>query len=82
MAPLPITATFEGDIVTLAVLVDDEDTAEAVAAKIAHHVVGRRVAAREAPVRVRVAGRVLDQDQPVRTVPLSPLTHVEAFFDG
>jgi toluene monooxygenase system protein B len=82
MAPLPITATFDGDIVTLAVLVDDEDTAEAVAAKIAHHVVGRRVAAREAPVRVRVGGRVLDQDQPVRTVPLPPLTHVEAFFDG
>lgn len=81
MAPLPITATFEGDIVTLAVLVDDEDTAGTVAAKIAHHVAGRRVAARETPVMLRVAGRVLDHDQVVRTVPLSPLTHVEAFFD-
>jgi toluene monooxygenase system protein B len=81
MAPLPITATFEGDIVTLAVLVDDEDTVDVVAAKIARHAVGRRVAASEAPVKLRVADRVLEQDQVVRTVPLSPLTHVVAFFD-
>lgn len=81
MAPLPITATFAGDIVTLAVLVDDEDTAEAVAGKIARHAVGRRVAARDVPIRLRVGGRVIDQDQVFGTIPAAPLTHVEAFFD-
>jgi toluene monooxygenase system protein B len=81
MAPLPIVATFAGDIVTFAFLVDDEDTAETVAAKIAHHVVGRRVAPRQAPVKLRVAGQVIDQDRVFRTVAADSLTHVEAFFD-
>jgi toluene monooxygenase system protein B len=81
MAPLPITATFAGDIVTLAVLVDDQDTAAQVADKIAVHVVGKRVAARNAPVKLRVGGQVLDQDQVFRTYAADSLPHVEAFFD-
>jgi toluene monooxygenase system protein B len=81
MAPLPITATFAGDIVTLAVLVDDQDTASQVADKIAVHAVGKRVAARNAPVKLRVGGQVLDQDQVFRTHAADSLPHVEAFFD-
>ncbi|RKS78708.1 toluene monooxygenase system protein B [Actinomadura pelletieri DSM 43383] len=81
MAPLPLTATFAGDIVTLAVLVDDEDTAATVGEKIAHHVAGRRVAARPAPVRVQLDGRVLDPDEVIGRSGATHLTHVEAFFD-
>ncbi|WP_300607801.1 toluene-4-monooxygenase system B family protein [Trebonia sp.] len=81
MALLPLSATFDGDIVSLLVAVDDEDTAEVVARKIAHHVVGHRVAPRQAPVRLRAGGRVIAQDQLVRTIPAAPLDHVEAFFD-
>ena len=81
MALLPLSAVFEGDIVSLLVAVDDQDTAEAAGQKIAHHVVGRRVAARQAPVRVRLAGRVLDRDELIGTAGAAPLDHVEAFFD-
>ncbi len=81
MALLPISATFDGDLVSLLVAVDDEDTADVVAQKIAHHVVGRRVAPRNAPVRLRVGGQVIDKDQVFRTIPAAPLDHVEAFFD-
>jgi toluene monooxygenase system protein B len=81
MAPLPITATFSGDIVTLAVLVDDADTAAQVADKIAVHVAGKRVADRAAPVRLRVAGQVIEPNEVFGTMTRRPLTHVEAFFD-
>jgi toluene monooxygenase system protein B len=81
MAPLPITATFAGDIVTLAVLADDQDTAAQVADKIAFHVVGKRVAARNAQVKLRLGGQVLDPDQVFGTYAADSLPHVEAFFD-
>lgn len=82
MALLPLSATFDGDIVSLLVAVDDQDTAEAVGQKIAHHVVGRRVAARQAPVRIRLAGRTLDPGEGIGQAGAGPLDHVEAFFDG
>ena len=81
MALLPLSATFEGDVVSLLVAVDDQDTAEVVARKIAHHVVGHRVAPRDATVRLRVGGEVIDPEQVFRTVGADSLTHVEAFFD-
>lgn len=81
MALLPLSAVFEGDVVSLLVAVDDQDTAEAVGQKIAHHVVGRRVAARQAPVRVRLGGRVLGPGDVIGAAGAVPLDHVEAFFD-
>jgi toluene monooxygenase system protein B len=81
MALLPLSAVFEKDIVSILVPVDDQDTAEVVGQKIAHHVVGRRVAARQAPVRVRLGGRVLDPEEIIGTAGAGPLDHVEAFFD-
>jgi toluene monooxygenase system protein B len=81
MALLPLSATFKGDVVSLLVAVDDTDTAETVGQKIAHHVVGHRVAARQAPVRVRLDGRVLDPTEIIGAAGAGPLDHVEAFFD-
>ncbi|KLL12576.1 MULTISPECIES: toluene-4-monooxygenase system B family protein [Protofrankia] len=81
MALLPLSGTFLGDVTTVGVVVDDEDTAEAVGQKIAHHAVGRRVAARTAPIRVRLGGRVLDPDEIIGRTGVSPYDHVEVFFD-
>lgn len=81
MAVLPLSAVFEGDILSLLVAVDDQDTVEAVGRQIAHHVVGRRVAARPAPVGLRHDGRVLAPGQRIGEAGVGPLDHVEAFFD-
>ena len=81
MALLPLTALFEGDVLELLIPVDDGDTVDQVGAAIAHHVVGRRVAARDAPIRLRHRGRVLDPAAIIGATGVGPLDHVEAFFD-
>ena len=42
MATVPLQAVFRGDFATMLILVDDEDTMEVVAQKVAYHVIGRR----------------------------------------
>lgn len=81
MALLPLSAVFDHDFVSLLVAVDDSDTVAVVGQKIAHHVVGRRLPAREAPVGVRHNGQVLPPDQLIGEAGVGPLDHVEAFFD-
>lgn len=80
MATLPLTALFEGDVLELLIPVDDNDTLEAVSAAIAHHVVGRRVPERDAPIRLRHNGRVLDPQERIGAAGVGPLDHVEAFY--
>ena len=41
--PVPINAKFDDDFVTQLVVVLDTDTMQDVAAKVAHHVVGKRL---------------------------------------
>ncbi|EFC83421.1 toluene-4-monooxygenase system B family protein [Parafrankia sp. EUN1f] len=62
MAAFPITGRFVGDFVPHLVAVDSEDTLDEVAAKVAVHSIGRRVArpADEAGYDVLLDGRVLD----------------------
>ena len=81
MALLPLTALFEGDILELLIPVDDGDTVESVSRQIAHHVVGRRVARREAPIRLRHNGSVLDPAAGIGASGVDPLDHVEAFYE-
>jgi toluene monooxygenase system protein B len=81
MALLPLSGTFIGDVTTVGIVVDDQDTAEVVGQKIARHCAGRRVAARSAPIRVRLGGRVLEQDEIIAQAGAAPYDHVEAFFD-
>jgi toluene monooxygenase system protein B len=81
MALLPLSGTFIGDLTTVGIVVDDEDTAEVVGQQIARHSVGRRVATRSAPIRVRLGGRVLEQGEIIGKAGASPYDHVEAFFD-
>jgi toluene monooxygenase system protein B len=80
VALLPLTALFEGDVLELLIPVDDADTVEAVGAAIAHHVIGHRVPKRDAPIRLRHNGTVLDPQAGIAAAGVGPLDHVEAFY--
>jgi toluene monooxygenase system protein B len=82
MALLPLQAAFRGDFVALFVPVDDQDTMDVVAQKVAHHVIHRRLPARDAPMRVKYNDRVLPPDQTVAEARMSPMSFVEVFYDA
>jgi toluene monooxygenase system protein B len=82
MATVPLQAAFRRDFVTLLVLVDDEDTMDVVAQKVAHHVVNRRLPARNARMRVRYNQQVLSPDQTVAQAGILPMSFVEVFYDA
>jgi toluene monooxygenase system protein B len=80
MALFPVQGIFDGDFVVLLVPVDTDDPMTVVAEKIAHHVVGRRVAAKDRPVRVRRQGEFLADDATVAESGLSPLDVLEVVY--
>ena len=82
MATVPLYAVFRSDLVTLLVLVDDEDTMEVVAQKVAYHVIRRRLPPRDAPMRVQCNRRVLQPDQTVSQAGILPMSFVEVFYDA
>ena len=82
MATVPLRAAFRRDFVTLLVLVDDEDTMEVVARKVAHHVIPRRLPPQDAPMRVQYNDRVLPPDQTVSQAGILPMSFVEVFYDA
>ena len=82
MATLPIQAAFRRDFVTLLVLVDDEDTIEVLAQKVAHHVINRRLPAQGLRMRVRYNQQVLSPDQTIAQAGILPMSFVEVFYDA
>jgi toluene monooxygenase system protein B len=74
--PVPINAKFDDDFVTQLVLVLDTDTMREVAAKVAHHVVGKRLPKRDADMVVRYQGRDLSPDITVAVAGIAPLQNV------
>jgi len=82
MAIVPLYAVFRGDFATLLVLVDDEDTMEVVAQKVACHVIRRRLPARDVHMRVQYNRRVLQADQTVSQAGILPMSFVEVFYDA
>lgn len=80
MALLPLTALFRGDVLELLIPVDDGDTVEQVGQQVAQHVVGHRVARRDAPIRVRHDGRILEPEAVIGASGVQPLDHVEVFY--
>ncbi len=82
MATVPLQAAFRRDFVTLLVLVDDEDTIEVVAQKVAYHVICRRLPPQDAPMRVQYNDRVLAPDQTVSQAGILPMSFVEVFYDA
>lgn len=80
MSLLPLTALFEGDVLELLIPVDDGDTVDQVGKQVAHHVVGHRVARRDAPIRVRHDGRILSPEAIIGASGVQPLDHLEVFY--
>jgi toluene monooxygenase system protein B len=80
MALFPLQGIFDGDFVVLLVPVDTEDPMTVVAEKVAHHVVGRRVAAQDRPMRVRRQGEFLADETTVAEANLSPLDVLEVVY--
>jgi toluene monooxygenase system protein B len=74
--PVPINAKFEGDFVTQLVVVLDTDTMSEVAAKTAHHVVGKRLPKREAAMVVSYQGQELPPDMTVTEAGIAPFQNV------
>ena len=74
--PVPINARFDDDFVTQLVVVLDTDTMRDVAAKVAHHVVGKRLPARDADMVVRYLGRALPSDMTVTEAGIEPLQNI------
>ena len=73
---IPINAKFEDDFITQLVFVLETDTMREVAAKVAHHVVGKRQPARDADMVVRYQGRSLSPDITVTEAGIAPLQNV------
>ena len=82
MVMMPLQAVFRGDCLTLVVSVDDRDTMDAVAQKVAHHVIQRRLPAQDAPMRVQYHDRVLPMDLTVAEAGLSSMSFVEVYYDA
>ena len=74
--PIPINAKFEGDFVTQLVVVLNTDTMREVAAKTAHHVVGKRLPKRDADMVVSYQGRELPPDMTVTEAGIAPFQSV------
>jgi toluene monooxygenase system protein B len=82
MAIVPLQAAFRGDFIVLLVPVDDQDTMEVVAHKVAHHVIHRRLPPQDAAMRVQYNDLVLPPDQTVAQAGMPPMSFVEVFYDA
>ena len=74
--PVPVNAMFADDFVTQLVLLEGADTMQTVAGKVAYHVVGRRVPARDKPMFVRFRGNVVPTQTTVAEAGIGPLDEV------
>lgn len=77
---VPLNAIFADDFVELLVPVTATDTIAEVAAKVAHHVEGRRVRARNLPKVVFHNGRELSPEMTVAQAGIQPRDHVRVDY--
>lgn len=80
MALIPLTAAFRQDFVVLLVPVEDTDTMEVVAQKVAAHAVDLRVAPKKAPMRVVFKGESLSPEDTVGNAGIGPMDFVEVHY--
>jgi toluene monooxygenase system protein B len=80
MALMPIQASVRGDFVVLLILVEDTDTPDAVSAKVAHHVLGRRLPPHDGPMRVSFKDKVLEAGTTVAAAGIGPMDYVEVLL--
>ena len=74
--PVPINAMFQDDFVTQLAVVLDTDTMDELAAKVAHHVVGRRQPDRGLPMVVKYQGKVMPATTTVAEAGIGPMHNV------
>lgn len=77
---VPLNAIFADDVVELLVPVTTTDTIAEVAAKVAYHVEGRRVRARNLPKAVFHDGRELSPEMTVAQAGIEPRDHVRVDY--
>ncbi len=80
MAMIPLMAAFRGDFLTQLVPVDDGDDMAAVAAKVAHHSVGLRVAERQTPMAIWFNDEQLPPDMSFADSGIGPMDYIEAGY--
>lgn len=80
MALVPLTAAFRGDFVVQLVPVEDTDTMEVVAQKVAVHAVDLRVAPRNAPMQVVFNEKILQPGETVGSAGIGPMDFVEVRY--
>jgi toluene monooxygenase system protein B len=81
MALVPLQTIFSGDFVVQLVPVDDQDTMDMVAQKVAYHVVGRRLPPGHGEMRVRFRGQTLPRDQTVAGAGIGPMDVIEVGYE-
>jgi toluene monooxygenase system protein B len=74
--PVPVNAKFGDDFVTQLIVILDTDNMREVAAKVAHHVVGKRVLKRDADMVVNYQGHELPPDMTVTEAGIAPLQSI------
>ena len=82
MATVPLQAAFRGDFAVLLVSVDDQDTMDKVAQKVAYYVILRRLPPQYAPMRVQYDDRILPPDQTVAQAEIPPMSFIQVFYDA
>jgi toluene monooxygenase system protein B len=80
MAMIPLMAAFRGDFLTQLVPVDTEDDMATVAAKVAHHAVGLRVAQKNAPMAVFFNDRQLPPEMKFTDSGIGVMDYIEAGY--
>ena len=80
MAMIPLMAAFRGDFLTQLVPVDDGDNMAAIAAKIAHHAVGLRVAARNLPMAIWFNDQRLPDNMSFAESGIGVMDYIEAAY--
>ena len=80
MAMFPVQGIVEGDFVVVLVTPDDTDPMTAVAQAIAHHGIGKRVAAQDRPLKVRYKGTILDDDATIAGTGCAPMDVLEVVY--
>lgn len=80
MTEMFVQGLFHGDFVVVLVPVDDTDTMEVVAKKVAHHTVNRRVAEQDRPMRVTYNGEVVPENRSIAELGIKRMDVLEVAY--
>lgn len=73
---IPLAGIFDGDFVVQLLAVDEKDTVEQLAEKMAEHAVGLRIKQQDKPLEVLFQGERLANNEKIEDVGLTPMDYV------